>query len=116
MCLFGLTLALALHRQTHIQKHTHTQAVKAENAVISANTRGPHKPCVSLCLHLQSAFVAPLCCVIIDLGSDETRLLFNSRVDLNSMLNSVTSISSADELLNAALKSPVFLYKVFLYK
>lgn len=57
--------------------------------------------------------MAPLFCVIIDLSSDETRLLFNSRVDLNSMLNSVTSISSADELLNAALKGPVFLYKVF---
>lgn len=57
--------------------------------------------------------MAPLCCVIIDLGSDETRLLFNSRVDLNSMLNSVTSISSADELLNAALKGPVLFYKVF---
>lgn len=57
--------------------------------------------------------MAGLRCVIIDLGSDETRLLFNSRVDLNSMLNSVTSISSADELLNAALKGPAFSCKAF---
>lgn len=105
----GLTVPLvhALHRPIRNER---TFATKLK--MLSQPTPGDHTKPFS---HLQSAFVAPLCCVVIDLVSNEIQLLLNSHVDLNSMLSRVTSISSADELLNAALKALCLLHEGFLW-